>query len=179
MNKKELIKAVIELPVDASGSRPKVDHLTTLELVKLLDEPEKVKVPKFVADWYEQNKEDFETKLFWFIKGIPAVFYSEEDELSKFEKWVVDENSKPFQTLFNMHQFGYEVDKEKKYKVKVKGIAEAYNCLNYNTVQKVYSISTTVESGVYIIKFTRKELEEAGFGWVFDCPGIEIEEVTE
>lgn len=24
---------------------------------------------------------------------------------------------------------------------------------------------------------TRKELEEADFGWVFDCPGIEIEEV--
>ena len=24
---------------------------------------------------------------------------------------------------------------------------------------------------------TRKELEEAGFGWVFDCEGIEIEEV--
>ncbi len=26
-------------------------------------------------------------------------------------------------------------------------------------------------------KHTRKELEEAGFGWVFDCEGIEIEEV--
>ena len=26
---------------------------------------------------------------------------------------------------------------------------------------------------------TRKELEETGFGWVFDCPGIEVEEVTE
>lgn len=26
---------------------------------------------------------------------------------------------------------------------------------------------------------TRKELEEAGFGWVFDCPGVEVEEVEE
>lgn len=26
-------------------------------------------------------------------------------------------------------------------------------------------------------EFTSKELEEAGFGWVFDCPGIQIEEV--
>ena len=25
--------------------------------------------------------------------------------------------------------------------------------------------------------FTKKELEEAGFGWVFDCPGIEIKKV--
>ncbi|MDS4529164.1 DUF1642 domain-containing protein, partial [Streptococcus pneumoniae] len=28
-----------------------------------------------------------------------------------------------------------------------------------------------------IIAHTRKELEDANFGWVFDCPGIEIEEV--
>lgn len=83
-------------------------------------------------------------------------------------------------TLANMHQFGYEVEEEKRYTVKVKGIAEAYNCLNYNTVQKMYSISTTTElGGVYIIKFTRKELEDAGFGWVFDCPGVEVKEVDD
>lgn len=41
MNKKELFEAVIGLPVDCSGSRPKVDKLTTLELIKLLDEPQK------------------------------------------------------------------------------------------------------------------------------------------
>ena len=40
MNKQELVEAVIELPVDCSGPRPKIDKLTTLELVKLLDEPE-------------------------------------------------------------------------------------------------------------------------------------------
>ena len=53
MNKQELIEAVTKLPVDASGPRPKIDHLTTLELIKLLDEPQKVKVPQFVADWIE------------------------------------------------------------------------------------------------------------------------------
>lgn len=26
-------------------------------------------------------------------------------------------------------------------------------------------------------KHTRKQLEDDDFGWVFDCPGIEIEEV--
>ena len=26
---------------------------------------------------------------------------------------------------------------------------------------------------------TYEELEQAGFGWVFDCPGIEVEEVEE
>ena len=26
-------------------------------------------------------------------------------------------------------------------------------------------------------KFTRKELEDAGFGWVFKCKGVKVEEV--
>ena len=26
-------------------------------------------------------------------------------------------------------------------------------------------------------KLTKKQLEQAGFGWVFDCEGIEVEEV--
>lgn len=38
--------------------------------------------------------------------------------------------------------------------------------------------SVTTYQGVRF-KHTRKELEEANFGWVFDCEGIEIEEVTE
>ena len=48
MNKQELIKAVFELPVDCSGSRSKIDKLTTLELIKLLKEPEKVTIPKLL-----------------------------------------------------------------------------------------------------------------------------------
>ena len=28
-------------------------------------------------------------------------------------------------------------------------------------------------------RFTRKELEEVGLSWVFDCPGVEVEEVEE
>lgn len=128
-------------------------------------------VPQFVADWYEEHKGNFDYSLWSYI------FDWEQQKPNNFKKWInTDENA--FQTLVNMYQFGYEVEKEKRYIVKVKGIAEAYNYLNYNTVQKMYSISTTAElGGVYIIKFTRKQLEEANFGWVFDCKGIEIEEV--
>ena len=56
MNKRELIEAVIELPVDCSGPRPKIDKLTTLGLIKLLDEPQKPVIPQFVADWIEEGK---------------------------------------------------------------------------------------------------------------------------
>lgn len=133
---------------------------------------EKPVVPQYVADWYEENKDDLGYSIWTYI------YYQDQQKDNDFKDWLDYGCCGTIQTLFNMHQFGYEVEKEKRYIVKVKGIAEAYNYLNYNTVQKMYSISTTTElGGVYIIKFTRKELEDAGFGEVFDNPMFEIEEV--
>lgn len=66
-------------------------------------------VPQFVADWYEERKDDFETELFWCISLLPDDCSSA--DLSVFDNWLVDEQTKPFQTLVNMHQFGYTVKK--------------------------------------------------------------------
>ena len=75
-----------------------------------------------------------------------------------------------------MHQFGYEVEKEKRYRVKLKSNSERID----------YLVDTEGDgfhfySNIYTLRreHTRKELEEAGFGWVFSCEGIEIEEVEE
>lgn len=127
-------------------------------------------VPQYVADWYEEHKNRLDYDLWEYLVDW------DNQSPDRFKEWL-NTDYEAIQTLVNMHQFGYEVEEEKRYTVKVKGIAEAYNCLNYNTVQKMYSISTTTElGGVYIIKFTRKELEANGFGWVFDCPGVEVKE---
>lgn len=131
-------------------------------------ERETVKVPQLVADWYEKNKDDFETSLF---QCIYELFKKRNDsELNEFENWVIDENTKPFQILVNMHQFGYEVEEKKRYTVVMK---ETKQPLYYNAGDKKLFFSL----GGIATNFTRKQLEEAGFGWVFDCPGIEIEEV--
>ena len=143
-------------------------------LIEQLDEPQPVKVPQFVADWYEENKDDFETSLF---QCVYELFKKRNDEeLNEFEKWVIDENTKPFQTLVNMHQFGYEVEEEKRYRVKIKGNIKE-NMLVYGELFERYYFTKSFSLNNAIYSHTRKELEEAGFGWVFDCPGIEIEEV--
>jgi len=100
MNKKELFEAVIELPVDYSGSRPKIDKLTTLELIKLLDEPQKVVVPQFVADWIEKCKAK-EKNLF------NSLVYTTEGV----NNWV--DNSENQETFARAWLDGYEVEKEK------------------------------------------------------------------
>ena len=128
-------------------------------------EREKVKVKKFVADWYEENKDYFEFNVWDWI-----AFRDEAKKLEnrEFNNWINDSRENPIQTLVNMHQFGYEVEKEKRYLVKIK--ATKHYIAKDGTGKIFFSLA-------YKESFTKKELEEAGFGWVFDCPGIEIEEV--
>lgn len=138
-------------------------------------EYEKVPVPQFVADWYEEHKDDFEIALFRCIDHIPSVY--DEGDLNEFEEWIIDGETKPFQTLVNMHQFGYEIEKEKRYLVKVIGMSKFYECLNFDTTENRWKFFDCDNTKTYRTHHTRKELEDADFGWVFDCPGIDIEEV--
>lgn len=137
-------------------------------------EREKVKVKKFVADWYEENKDYFEFNVWDWI-----AFRDEAKKLEnrEFNNWINDSRENPIQTLVNMHQFGYEVEEEKKFFVKIKCLSEEYKYLNYFKSCREWLFSEKEETKEYRTAHTRKELEEAGFGWVFDCPGIEIEEV--
>jgi hypothetical protein len=136
-------------------------------------EREKVKVQQFVADWYEENKDDFEFNVWDWI-----VFSNESKKLEnkEFNIWINDSEGNPIQTLVNMHQFGYEVEKEKRYRI---SMPKARNYKNHAQFlcEKDSKMFWCAEWYSRKTKFTRKELEQAGFSWVFDCPGIDIKEV--
>lgn len=146
-----------------------------IDNLKEIKESQKVTVPQFVADWYEERKDDLDTALFRCVDIIPRVY--EDGELNQFQEWFISGETKSFQTLVNMHQFGYEVEKEKRYSVKIKGEIEE-NLLVYGLGIDRYFFARTYDSSKRN-GHTRKELEQAGFNWVFDCEGIEIEEVEE
>ena len=166
MNKQELIEKYKEYEREACQR--------FLKALEQLDEPEKVKVPQIVADWYEKSKDDFEGNLFRCVHNIPSTF--DGAKLNEFERWFLNASTKPFQTLVNMHQFGYEVEEEKRYRVKIKNVY--HGDLGHAAPFEQFSFYTKERnhSGIRY-EFNRKELEEADFGWVFDCPGIEIKEV--
>ena len=178
MDKKELFEKIESLPSHTSitSFRPYVDKKIVLGLISQLDEPQKPVVPQFVADWYEENKDDFEFNVWDWI-----AFRNEPEKLEnkEFNYWINDGEGNPIQTLVNMHQFGYEVEKEKRYLVKVKGMKRVNGCLAINKKLAIWFFGTSGNSNNYRTHHTRKQLEDAGFGWVFDCPGIEIEEVEE
>lgn len=144
---------------------------------KIRQELNKPVVPQFVADWYEEYKGDLEYNVWeWFVHGHKKSLIGYK---RKFFAWLNNATGNPIQTLVNMHQFGYTVEKEKRYLVKMRGVND-YGCyLNKGLLSKKYFLGSKAEIGGCRTKHTRKQLEDDNFGWVFDCPGIEIEEVTE
>ena len=166
MNKQELIDRYqnFENVLDDIGARVACKHF--LKDLEQLDEPEKVKVPQFVAEIIE------------YYKGQNATLYDalrEKNFNKQYNEWLMNEQD-AYNKVARAWLDGYEVEKEKRYVVKVKGNIKE-NMLVYGEFVKRYFF--TKNSSVFNVRYshTRKELEEAGFGWVFSCEGIEIEEV--
>jgi len=128
---------------------------------------EKPVVPQFVADYIEFKKEQN-----FHVYGAMRVIEGHYNK--RVPDWFYEGN---IETFARAWLDGYEVEKEKRYLVKVKNVLTRQSALNRNKKSGRFIFSNPKENSLYDTKFTRKELEEAGFGWVFDCPGIEIEEV--
>jgi gp178 len=132
-------------------------------------------VPQYVADWYEEHKERFDFHLSEFL----CDWYGEDhNDNSPFSVWF-GENWDAIQTLVDMHRQGYTVEKEAKYTVKYLGLNPSRNYLNCNTKHDDWFLSNDEEISVIRTAHTRKELEEADFGWVFSCEGVEVKEVDD
>lgn len=170
MNKQELTEKINNLQYSLSWGIPRINKETVLDLIEQLEEPEKPVVPHFVAEHIKHAKEigrDLQDAM------NSSSIHAEVDE------WLYTDN--------NMELFarawldGYTVEKEKIYTVKVKAILGQYLGRYYLNNEELTPqfIRTQLTGKEKLPTFTRKELEEAGFGWVFDCPGIEIEEVEE
>lgn len=127
-------------------------------------------VPQYVADWYEEHKGDIDYSFWEYLVDW------EQQEPNDFKNWVSREYD-TITTLANMHQFGYEVEKEKRYRVDFKRFASNFRVLKYHLQLKNWFTGNDSKYDHTRMYHTRKELEDADFAWVFDCEGIEIEEV--
>ncbi|HEM5089155.1 TPA: DUF1642 domain-containing protein [Streptococcus suis] len=120
-----------------------------------IHEPQKVVVPKFIADLIK------ELKLAEYTIGeIGACVYDYEEQ-----KWI-DDNEELFYRAF---LDGYEIEQEKLYTVELfngQPLVEVNNILHFS--------SDLAASNAHVSK---DKLEKAGFGWVFDCSGVKVVEV--
>lgn len=163
MNKQELIKKLEERRTMTRNFQGYVVWWKDVkEIFEQLGEPQPVKVPQFVADFIAEQK-----------KLGHTLSYSIDASMSDIvAEWYWD-NSELFALAWLN---GYEVEKEKRYFVKIKGNIKE-NMLVYGEFLKRYFFTKGFSLDDVIYSHTRKQLEAANFGWVFDCEGIDIEEV--
>ena len=161
MNRQELIKEFEEIGIhglNMFGTVVKgIPTETAIDLIKQLDEPKLVKVPQFVAEHIKRAKEigrDLQDAM------NSSSIHEEVDQ------WLYTDNN--MDTFARAWLDGYEVEEEKRYLVKIK--ATKHYLVKDGNGKIIFSLA-------FKGYFTKKELEEAGLGWVFDCEGVEIEEV--
>ena len=165
MNKQELIKHFEEMEC---VSIVQMGKKSFIDMIEQLDKPQKVTVPQFVDNYikYTQINE-------WdLLEAMENIAYEDDKEL---RKWFVN-NSENFALAWIN---GYEIEKEKRYLVKMKNI-NSEDCY-LKRVANSWIISNHDEhKGLHIhTAHTRKELEEAGFGEVFNSKLFEVKEVKD
>ena len=167
MNKQELIERIKCLKNLFGNKAEYIEIDAAIELIEQLDEPQKTVVPQFVADWIETCKENN-------IISLSGAFEYAKEEV---DTWLSDwKNQEIFASAWI---FGYEVEKEKRYYVRFKWIEESYSYLTLIKHLNTWTLSSIKLDKKFRTEHTKKQLEEAGFGWVFDCEGIELEEVQD
>lgn len=134
--------------------------------------PEKPIVPQFVADYIKYAKTTF--------RSLKGTIYFDEIYTHNYANWSrdkvkliawmsIEENQEVFAKAW---LFGYEVEQEKLYTVKLKANDQILS-KHYGTIGFVHSSIALSQS---YIQFSKSELEQAGFGWVFDCDGVKVVE---
>lgn len=163
MNKQEVLKRIEAQKETILEMTGWAAYVYMEELIKSIDEPEKVKVPQFVAEYIERTKnEDYH------LLGAMTEIRSHKNK--EIDDWFyTDDNIELFARAWI---YGYEIEKEKRYTVVMK---ETKQPLFYNNLHERLFFSL----GELATRFTRKQIEDAGLGEVFNSPLFEVREVEE
>lgn len=163
MNKQELIDHLKTLKEDKNRFINCIDVDRIINTIKQLDEPQKVTIPKFVADYIE-----FQKKYNFHVYGAMRTIEDYKDK--KVPNWFYDGNIEKFCLAWIL---GYEVEEKRRYIITLKSSEQK---LYYHTEDEDYIFSSY--DGVFYSEYhTKTDLEENDMSWVFDCPGIEVQEV--
>ncbi|MDT2502231.1 DUF1642 domain-containing protein [Enterococcus avium] len=126
MEKQDLIKEINKEKYDFSKPETSLNRSDYKEgyndacddildiIFKQLDEPQKVKVPEFVVEWFKENKHNLNFAIYELCEAgkVPVDLY---EGLTDFERWFYLNHD--IDTLIRM-QDGYEVEEEPKWVLK-------------------------------------------------------------
>ena len=124
-------------------------------------------IPWYIADYLEKVKSEGNLTVVGAVNEAPD---------GRVADWLFLERVNTFaQAWVN----GYIVEGGPRYTVKIKAALGQYLGRYYLNDEELTPRFTTTQftGNEGRPTFTRKELEEADFGWVFSCPGVEVKEV--
>ena len=122
-------------------------------------------IPYYMADYIEKVKKQGDYTVVRAVNEAPD---------GRVRDWLFLERVNTFaQAWINW----YIVEGEPRYTVRIKGLKASQSYLNCNASHSNWFLSDEEEFEAIHTQHTRKELEDADFGWVFDCPGVEVKEV--
>ena len=124
-------------------------------------------IPYYIADYLEKVKSEGDLTVVGAVNEAPE---------GRVGDWLILERVNTFAKAWVN---GYKVDKETRYTVRVKGIGGYSKYLNRDTKTQKWLFASKTELERFRAHHTRKELEDAGFGWVFSCEGVEVKEVDD
>lgn len=137
-------------------------------------EPQKPVVPKFVAEWFEDNKHALDLAIFTKIRELDGKRYPHETD---FENWLDNAENNPIETLIRMKD-GYKVEKEPLYTVTISLDRKYYLATDENECDGISPTLTTSSDVLgYRYYLTEKEIKSADNNlWKIAVP---VEEVVE
>lgn len=162
----DLIKDYKEMTLDEVYVK---DLLEDLHKLKDTYTPE---VPEYVADWYEEHKDNLEYNIWDWMK------YNLEPKKREnviFSQWLRNTVNNPVETLIKMKLYGYKVKEEIKYNVKV--VETKQILYKSDEGAKFVDVYNTTQHKKY--EFTKEELTSYGMAYVFNNKGFKVEEVEE
>lgn len=153
-----------ELDERLTRSTVKLENdLTVTVPNSLIHLKEKVAIPKVVGDWIFKSQLLDRRSLCSALETATIRLYAKNG--NEVIDWLKDTNN---QDIFaSAWANGYEDEKEKKYTVKVKATKQY---LSNDDLGPHFDPS-------FRTNFTKSDLEKLGLGWVFECEGMEVEEV--
>ena len=129
-----------------------------------------------MADWIKYSKNTFLSPVrALMVNGDDFYNYANQEDHSKIITFL--EPGINQEIFIRAWLDGYEVEQEKRYLVKLKGINSESEYLYYGIGSCTWRFREKNESGYFRKNHTRKELEDAGFGDVFNSQLFEVEEV--
>lgn len=133
-------------------------------------------IPSMVGDWIEYCKfTNVNLQNALIVGDVYFYNYANQKDFSKLKEFLDTENNQ--ETFARAWLDGYTVEEEKRYLVKMRGIDNSYCVLTHYEDGNRWIMGTNSNNFISNKRHTRKELEEAGFGWVFDCEGVEMQEM--